>query len=662
MWIEPDSANLLIVSAQPEQLTRELACSGYPALLEVLALDEIDNIAAGFKVPANTACLIADIRCTQQSLLNNLALLDVKLPTLALSDNTTSFAAGYPFGCDVMGLVHIDEFLGSETLLLQRRIAEAVRLFQAPISLGIPGNPVTHAFQQVVDNSSDWFIVKDLQHRFVIVPERFSDLKNMALEDIIGKNDLEIGSSEYDVFGDEETGWQGFWKQDDAVTSTGEITIEDSSEWKHINPAAHCKFTQRVPLRNRQGDIYGLLVCVKDISEQVHKEKLLSERTEMLEQMTIEKQRSEHHQKTAEAAVAAKNRFLAAASHDLRQPLHAMGLFLDVLESRLSGGEELQLMGKLKESTSALYTMFSSLLDISRLDAGVVQPELAHTNMLELCSALQNEFHQHAVSKGLEFHCNIDACHVHTDATMCARIVRNLLRNALENTWTGSVTLNVKTLENAVRVEIIDTGCGIESENLANIFKEYFPNKTKGGEGRIGLGLAIVERMCDLLEIAIGVSSEPGKGSVFTLTLPKGDVSQWQAPVTGKLQQLSGNIRVLVLDDEETILEGTRSVLDLNGCKTMVASSTDRAFEVLAGSDSLPDIIVADYELGSRETGVAAISQIRHETGQRIPAILVTGDTSYARQCDARDHGLTILHKPIESAALLQAIRKLHDA
>ncbi len=669
MWVEPDAADLVIVTAQPEQLEIELSGSGYPAAIEIISLQQICQTESGHPVQAGAAlqlppkavCLIADIRVSQPSLLKALAQQAPKIPILVLSDSTVEFLPGYPFDCEVMGLVHIEELCSSKTPLLQRRVAEAVQSYLAPISLGTPGNPVIRAFQQIVDNSSDWFIVKDLQHRFVVVPERFCGLKDLSLDKIIGKDDLQIGTSHYDVFGDEESGWPGFWKQDDAVTMSGEMEVEYSPKWRHSNPATQYKYTERVPLKNARGEVYGLLVCVKDISEQVHKERLLSERTEMLDQMTKEKQRSEHHHEVAEAAVAAKNRFLAAASHDLRQPLHAMGLFLDVLESRLTDEEELELIGKLKESNSALFAMFSSLLDISRLDAGVVEPELVHINVYAHCSAIQNEFRQLAESNGLEFYSDIDDCVVYTDLTMCARIVRNLLRNAIENTEEGSISLNVRSNGSHVRLDVIDTGCGIEPENIEDIFKEYFHDKTRRGEGHIGLGLAIVERMCKLLNIKITVSSKPGEGSIFTLLIPKGDVSQVREAVVRNLQSPSADIRVLVLDDEELILEGTRSVLNLNGCSTMVASSSDRAFEVLADSDGPPDIIIADYELGYEETGVTAIARIRDEIGQRIPAILVTGDTSSERKSDAIDHGFEILHKPIEPTALLQAIHRLHD-
>lgn len=653
-------ASLIVVTAEPAQVSLMLQCVGYPDAgypgqirVESFSHEAPSRLSIDTSRPT---CILADIRQFQKPLLEHLSEQTTGVPVLSLTDNTTSILEGYPFGCSIAGLVHVNELFSEFTLLLEQRVSEVLQLFRNPIALENQSSPASRAFQQIVDHTSDWIIIKDLQHRFVVVPEIFCQVTGLSMPEIIGKNDLQIGSSDEDVYGNKETNKKGFWKQDDEVVSTGITSVENNPEWRVFNSEIRHKSTYRVPLFNDSGEVYALLVCVKDVTEQKQNERLLSERTRMLESMTAEKQSSEFHKELAEQAVSTKSRFLAAASHDLRQPLHAMGLFLDVLEYRLQGDEELVLMGKLKESTAALYAMFSSLLDLSRLDAGMVEPDRIHIDVNDCFGVLANEFRQLAEDKGLEFKVQTENCYLLTDPTLCARIVRNLIKNAIQNTVEGSVSLSVSQVKNKVLVEITDTGCGIQTESLKSIFQEYFPSSVGG---RIGLGLAIVDRMSQLLEIDVDVESEPGSGSVFRLFVPSGNATLVQDSSIAEAVAEIGNIRVLVLDDEQTILEGTEILLSLHGCTTLTADSTDMAFDVLSEAGDLPDVIVADYELGSQENGLYAITQIRVETGRHIPAILVTGDTSLERRQEAEMQNMMILHKPLRPAALVEAIRSV---
>jgi len=201
----------------------------------------------------------------------------------------------------------------------------------------------------------------------------------------------------------------------------------------------------------------------------------------------------------------------------------------------------------------------------------------------------------------------------------------------------------------------------MEQELLDNIFNEYYSSNQGTQTGRIGLGLAIVDRMCKLLGMTVNVKSTPGKGSLFHLVTPVGNPSLAKSARKFKQQGPLSNVRVLVLDDESTILEGTKSILSLHGCTADTAASTDGAFELLAESSGLPEVIVADYELGHGETGLAAIQKIREETGQAIPAVLVTGDTSQERQNEARSHAIRLLHKPLQPTELVHAIREARE-
>ncbi len=613
--------------------------------------------------PRRFDCLLVDIRTRQQALLTTLAGCSPELPVLVLTDDSVTFEPGYPFNCPVINIIHAAELQNTELTVFSRRVVETIKLFKRPLDLDHRQHPISQAFQQIVDNSSDWIIVKDLEHRFVFVPDMFCETAKHSMSEIIGHNDLEIGSSERDVFGDPESQWAGFWSQDDAVTSTGLTSIEDAPNWQVFNSDIRHKQTYRVPLINAYGNVYALLVCVKDITEQSQNERLLNERTEMLQQVTSEKKKTEEHKDIAESAVEAKNRFLAAASHDLRQPLHAMGLFLDVLNSRLSKEEDLALMSKLKESTSTLYAMFSSLLDISRLDAGVVVPDIVDVDVTTCCSVLESEYRQIASEKGLRFDYDVEPGWARTDPMLCSRIVRNLVDNAFENTQSGSIGLSAHRQDDSIVITVSDTGCGIEADELENIFKEYHKPASKREGPGIGLGLAIVHRLCNLLDIKVAVESVIDQKTRFTLNIPAGkalNTTPAAEPQPPPVENANPDDRqlVLVIDDEETILQGTQSVLDLHGYQAVIANSMDAAFERLAELSKLPDVIVADYELGHERNGIATVNAIRKETGHNIPAILVTGHTSEELKADADSMDCLLLHKPVKALELLAAVRK----
>lgn len=658
---DPARLNIAVITDTPSffnHLERNPACrfTAFRIESDLMFLTELT-------FPRRFDCLLIDIRSRQKVLLTTLAECAPELPVLVVTDDSVEFEPGYPFNCPVINIIHTAELENRQLTVFSRRIIDTIRLFKRPLDLEHRQHPISKAFQQIIDNSSDWIIVKDLEHRFVCVPDMFCETTKHSRSEIIGHNDLEIGTSKHDVFGDPESQWAGFWAQDDAVTSTGITSIEDTPEWQAFNSEIRHKQTYRVPLVNAYGSVYALLVCVKDITEQSQNERLLNERTEMLQQVTIEKQKTEEHKDMAESAVEAKNRFLAAASHDLRQPLHAMGLFLDVLNSRLSKEEDLALMSKLKESTATLYAMFSSLLDISRLDAGVVIPDIVDVDVISCCNALESEYRQIASKKGLRFNYEVEPGWVRTDPMLCSRIVRNLVDNAFENTSSGSVSLSARRDDESVVVTVSDTGCGIEAHELDDIFKEYHKPASKREGAGIGLGLAIVHRLCQLLEIKISVESVVGQRTRFTLTIPAGEAHN--ITTTAELHTTPANHDrnensqlVLVIDDEETILQGTKSVLDLHGYHTVIANSTDAAFDRLAELNNLPDIIVADYELGRDRNGIDTISQIRKETGHNIPAILVTGHTSEELKAEAHDMDCVLLHKPVKALELLAAVQR----
>lgn len=599
--------------------------------------------------------LLVDIRFDQQQILSRLATLNLRLPLIVVVGADHDFSSGYPHGCAIGALVSQVE-IGSTTFW--QRVREAIDNFSAPMQLSTFNTPIFAALQSLVDNTSDWIFIKDLDHRFLLASEAFAAEAGFTIEQIIGMNDLELGNSPTEVFGDPATGWKGFWPQDDEVTSSGKISIEDNPNWTLYSDTPRYKRTLRVPLSNEKGVVYGLLVITQDITEQKQNEVMLRERTEMLARVTSEKKKADENRRVAEEAVNAKNKFLAAASHDLRQPLHAMGLFLDVLESRLNGSDNLALMQRVKQSCASLNSLFNSLLDISRLDAGVVEKNCEDIPSARLLSSLREEFRHQAIEKNLEYIDNVDSSVMYSDFTLISRVVRNLVINAIDNTESGCITVTCQQSNANVLLSVGDTGFGIPPEERALIFTEFHQIDSQVAEkGRgLGLGLAIVKRLCDLLDIEISLQSTLGKGSCFLLRIPVGDASSIESThESSRPVNLSG-INVLVVDDERVIREGMEAVLQSYDCLTITAGSLDETLQLLDEAESIPDIVVADYQLARNVTGVDVIDAIRDRLGRQVPALLVTGDTGRERLQVAADRDLPIVHKPVDPDLLLSAI------
>jgi len=394
----------------------------------------------------------------------------------------------------------------------------------------------------------------------------------------------------------------------------------------------------------------------------VKAEQVLRERSEMLEKVTQEKLKADNSRLMAELAVTAKNKFIATASHDLRQPLHALGLYLDVLEAKVQSSSQQALITKIKNSCNALSVLFNSLLDLSRLDAGVVDVDPTHFRIDPLLTSLREEFEEIAGDKYLTI--KVDNCDttIFTDAVLLERILRNLIQNAVTYTEEGSVEVRCNVQETLLHIDIADTGPGIPQYEQNAIFSEYYQLEHDGSRPTIGLGLglAIVRRLVDLLDINFDLQSETGKGSTFSLQLPLGDSASIVEPAAlSTTSELSGQT-VLVIDDDADILDGMRHVLKAHGCNPIVALSAPEAIESLAERDLVPSMIIADYRLENGQTGDVAIKLVREEFNTEIPAIIVTGDTSADRLKEATNSGFRLLHKPVQPDELLSVISSIH--
>lgn len=360
----------------------------------------------------------------------------------------------------------------------------------------------------------------------------------------------------------------------------------------------------------------------------------------------------------AERANVAKSNFLAAASHDLRQPVQALVFFTTALEAKIQNGDAAPLLGELKDSLNAMHGLLNALLDVSRLDAGVVTPEIVNVPLSAVLTRLTADFSPLAAQRHIELTMVTCSAIVRTDPVLLGRIIQNFLSNAVKYTPGGRILVGCRRRGQAVRIEVWDTGVGIARDELSEIFQEFYQigNTERDRSQGLGLGLAIVQRLSRLLDVPVTVRSKEGKGSVFALDVPLVgyDHSRNIAHLTTEKRQ--DKPVVLVIDDEISVLRGLKLVIDAWGYDVLTATSEDEALELLAKRGQPPDIIVADYRLRAGRTGAEAIAHIRDLFNRAIPSVIITGDTAPERIREARAHGLDILHKPVQPSALKSVI------
>lgn len=358
----------------------------------------------------------------------------------------------------------------------------------------------------------------------------------------------------------------------------------------------------------------------------------------------------------AEQASLAKSRFLAAASHDLRQPLHALGLFVSALRERAAAPELQPLVSRIERSVGALEGLLNALLDVSRLDAGVVEPQVRAFPARELFGRLSAEFAPLAQAKGLAWRCQGPALALRTDPALLETILRNLMSNAIRYTRQGEVAVEWRAEGQDVVVTVWDTGIGIPAQHQDDVFREFFQlhNPERDREKGMGLGLAIVDRLTRLLGHPLALRSTPGEGTTFELRVPAASEPAATAAPTVERND-DGALRVLVIDDEAAVREAMTLLLEEWGYHVLAVESADTALAVL---NQAPQAIVSDYRLRGEATGAEAIRRVQDAWGAAIPALLVTGDTAPERLQAAKDSGYPLLHKPVAPARLRSFLRR----
>jgi len=366
-------------------------------------------------------------------------------------------------------------------------------------------------------------------------------------------------------------------------------------------------------------------------------------------------------QEAAERANKANNAFLAAASHDLRQPVQALSLLNGALRRTVKDERALEMIEHQEHSLVAMTNLLNSLLDISRLDAGAVTPDFEAFPMQRLIDRLSPDFSRQALHKGIGFSSRAGDVKVRSDPNLLSEIIQNLVSNAIRYTDKGSVSLTCTVRDGRCSIEVADTGIGIESGQLDAIFREFYQCRSPGvAKEGFGLGLAIVRRLADLLGHDIAVKSDPGMGSCFSVSLPviaSASDAVAVGDTDGAKEQGDVSGLVVLIEDDVSVAHAWGLLLEAEGYQVAMAESATEARTLVNHLDVMPTLLVSDFHLLDGSTGVEAVTEIRDYYDTNIPAFIVSGDTSKVVN-DARSlENATLMSKPVSTERLLAAAR-----
>ncbi len=373
----------------------------------------------------------------------------------------------------------------------------------------------------------------------------------------------------------------------------------------------------------------------------------------------------------AERASHDKSHFLAVASHDLRQPLHALGLYIAELQRKVTGNEQQHLLSQVERSVESLSTLLNALLDISKLDAGAIVPHIQPCDVGEMLKHVAADYQILSSLRNIQLIIRPCEAYVHSDPMLLERILTNLVSNALRYTpHNGRVMIACRRRRNRLRIEVRDNGIGISKSDQVNIFREFFQlnqpqlDSSKG----LGLGLAIVDRLVKLLGHRIELRSAPGLGTVFAVEVPiaqvavetAADAAQNRNSETSADDSILAGKRLLVVDDDEMVLNSTARILAAWGCEVTLAASVAQVEGLLQDGLSW-DLVISDYQLENHATGIDVIAKVKEHQGVGLPCILISGDTGPTVLKLAAVSGHHLLHKPVKPAKLRSLLIHLLD-
>jgi signal transduction histidine kinase/CheY-like chemotaxis protein len=407
---------------------------------------------------------------------------------------------------------------------------------------------------------------------------------------------------------------------------------------------------------DQQLNAFSLFETAISLDQQVR------DRTQQLKQALQSLERTNGYlsqaKQQAEAASSLKSSVLISVTHDLLQPLNAARLTLSALAEMVGSAKETSLTEQIDRSLATLEDLLRTLLDISKLDAGVLKPEIRPVSISMLFEVLRQEFIPIAAKRHLDLRISPSAETVSSDPLMLRRILQNLLANALRYTQRGGVLMGCRPKGANVSIEVHDTGPGISETQREAIFMEFQRGDTSiGDDAGIGLGLSIVRRFATALGHEIDLKSRPGRGSMFGVTVPRSFASDVAASrcEPARLESAYGgmeNARILLIENDLSSAEGLANLLEKWGCEVAIATSAADALDGIGAGDEVPDAIIADLHLDNGETGIAAVEAIRNAIRTDVPAIIVTADYSAKASLDVASFGHELLKKPIKPAEM----------
>jgi two-component system, sensor histidine kinase len=379
----------------------------------------------------------------------------------------------------------------------------------------------------------------------------------------------------------------------------------------------------------------------------------------LLEKLNQQIQIAESAREKAETANRAKSQFLAAVSHDLRQPAQAQGLFLEVLSRTALDERQRGLLENVSAATRASVDMLNTLLDFSRLEAGVIDPQMQGFKVQSILNKIEGEFGPQADAKNLVYRSIETDLVAYSDPLLVEMILRNLISNAIRYTERGGLLVACRRRGGLVSLEVWDTGVGIAPEHQQDVFREFLQlgNPERDRHKGLGLGLAIVDSLARRLGSQIRLSSRPGRGSGFRFSLPMGSLVSAGALVHEDVPVNTCGARVLVVDDDEAVRTGMGLLLSDWGYRCDLAESIDEAVEF--ARRQAPAVVITDYRLRGPRTGIDVIAALRALRGSDLPALLITGDTAPDRLNEAHASSIPLLHKPVRPEELKHKLEAL---
>ena len=490
--------------------------------------------------------------------------------------------------------------------------------------------------QTILDNVPAYIFYKDTHNVIVRTNKVAADSLDLKPEDMAGKPSH--------LFYPEHA--EQYFRDDQEVIRSGNPKLGIVEPLRVSENKIRWIETSKIPIRDPDGHMTGILVLASDITERKHAEQV------------IEKARE-----AAERANTAKSTFLAAASHDLRQPLQTISFLTSILSKTVNDHRTRRYIDALESAVDTTRELLSTLLDVSRLDSGEFTPEVSVFEIGSVLNRIKVQFQPHAEEKGLELHVVTSTATVVSDPVLLEQIVRNFADNALRYTHSGKVLVGCRYQGHSLRIEVWDTGIGISQDQLSNIFEDFYQvdNPARDRSKGLGLGLGIAQRMARLLGHGINVRSWPARGSRFSVDVP---LSSSFSQTDGDGEQGPGETSaeettILLVEDDPAVQESARFLLEIYGYSVIAVNCGTEALRRLATGNTRPELIIADYRLPQGETGIQLIERIRNEVGQEIPAILVTGDTSLVTQDDMQRIDYKFLHKPVDPEKLLGLIHQL---